>query len=100
MTNTSTIGTSMVLAGGDEFGDVPMVGGDGLEELAILDTLTNEDIATSLDGWLGQFALTPHPPTSPSPHAMALGWSQTHHRTTLITDQDERMSAEEANRAT
>lgn len=62
-------------AGGDESGDVPMTGGDGLEELAILDTLTDKDIDASLDRWLGQFALTPHPPTSHSPHAMAIGRS-------------------------
>lgn len=73
---------------------------DGLEELALLETLTDEDIDASLDGWLGQFALTPHPPPSPSPRAMAVGQSQTQHRTTPITDQDERMSAEEQNRAT
>lgn len=54
-----------------------MAGGDGLEELAVLDTLADEDIDASLDGWLGQFALTPHLPTWPSPHAMAIGRSQT-----------------------
>lgn len=75
MTDTSTTCTSTVPAGGDEFGDVPMTGGVGLEELAVLDTLIDEDIDASLDGWLGQFALTPHPPTSPSPHAMAVGRS-------------------------
>lgn len=99
-TSTVPIGTSTVPAKKDESRDVPMMG-DGLEELAVLETLTDEDIDSSLDKWLGWFALTPHPPPqSASPHAMAVGPNQTQDRITPITDQDEGMCVEEKNRAT
>lgn len=51
--------------------------GDGQEELAVLDTLEDDEIDASLDGWLRQFALAPHLPTSPSPHDMAVGQGET-----------------------
>lgn len=49
------------------------------DELVVLDALVTEeidqgqDVDTSLDSWLGKFALAPHAPPPPSPRTMAVG---------------------------
>lgn len=61
---------------------------DDLEVVATLDTLTDEDIDASLDGWLGKFALTLYLPSSPTSHNMAIRMCMTLDRDITILDLD------------
>lgn len=62
---------------------------------ATLDTMTDEDIDASLDGWLGQFTLTPHLPPSPAPHNMAIGPGMTTDREITVLDLDRERSTDQ-----
>ncbi|XP_057855203.2 uncharacterized protein LOC131064892 [Cryptomeria japonica] len=85
-TGTTPASTSTAPAG-KETGNIQMTEGD-LEAVAALDTLMDEDIDASLDGWLGQFALALHLPPSLAPHNMAIGARMTPDRGITISNLD------------
>lgn len=85
-TGTTPAGTSTTPTG-KETGNIQMTE-DDLEAVAALDTLMDEDIDASLDGWLGQFALASHLPPSPASHNMAIGARMTPDRDITILELD------------